>query len=313
MKTLLIVEHNNESLNASTFSMLSAAMLLPSIITVLIAGSQCEPLTAFFKKNEKIEKVILLDSPDYQTPLAEDLAALIVKLAPEYDYVLAPASTFGKNILPRAAAILGLSMLSDVLHIHEADLFTRPIYAGNVLETVRLKEKIKFLTLRPSSFSPMSMQGEAVPVEKIADPIVHERRAQFIDHELTVYSRPELQSARTIIAGGRGLQNKENFKLIEQLADKLGAAVGASRAAVDAGFISNDFQIGQTGKVVAPDLYIAVGISGAIQHLAGMKNSKVVVAINKDPDAPIFQGADYGLVGDLFEIVPQLIAELDKD
>lgn len=314
MKTLVIAEHKDDVLSPATLSVLTAADMLPANIAILIIGFQCEKLVEAFKRgSEKIEKIILMDAPAYQHQLAEDVAALVAKLAPEYEYVIAPATTFGKNFLPRAAALCDSAMLSDVMAIVEPNVFVRPVYAGNALETVQIDEKIKFLTVRPSLFQPMEMQGASIPVEKLTDPITHEEKVQFVNHALTVSARPELQNAKIVVSGGRGLQSKENFKLIEQLADKLGAAIGASRAAVDAGYISNDFQVGQTGKIVAPNLYIAIGISGAIQHLAGMKESKVVVAINKDPDAPIFQNADYGLVGDLFEIVPQFIAELEKE
>lgn len=312
MKTLVIAEHDNQILKAATLTTLAAAELLPAKITVLVAGNACEKVLAAIKQNEKIEKIILVDSPVFKNFLAEDIAALVAKLAPAYDYVIAPATTFGKNTLPRAAALCDSSMISDVTKIINDNTFVRPIYAGNAFETIETTEKIKFLTIRPSAFSAKSLSGNEVAVEKSDLQISPQNHSRFVKHVLTELKRPELAGARIIVAGGRGLQNKENFRLIEQLADKLGAAIGASRAAVDAGFISNDFQVGQTGKIVAPELYIAIGISGAIQHLAGMKDSKIVVAINKDADAPIFQVADYGLVGDLFEIIPQLIAELER-
>lgn len=312
MKTLVVVEHDNEALKHSTLSVLTAAEMLPAEIIVLIIGFQCKALAHAFKKNKKIEKIIFVDAPEYQYQLAENTAAIIAKLAPNYNYILAPATTFGKNCLPRAAALCDSAMISDVIKIIDAHTFVRPIYAGNAFETVQLDEKIKFITVRPAAFQAVFFEGESIPEEGFSDPIPQQEKSRFISHELSVSLRPDLQNARIIVSGGRGLQSKENFKLIEKLADKLNAAIGASRAAVDAGFISNDFQVGQTGKIVAPDLYIAIGISGAIQHLAGMKDSKVVVAINKDADAPIFQVADYGLVGDLFEIVPLLITELEK-
>ncbi len=312
MKTLVIVEHDNKVVKSATFSVLAAANTLPGDITILVAGFQCATVCDFFKENEKTKKTICVDAPAYQHLLAENVAPLVAKLAENYDYVLAPATTFGKNMLPRAAALCDCGMVSEVVEIIDPITFVHSIYAGNALETVALHEKIKFLTIRPAAFQAAVLTGTTLPIEKIEDPVLHEIPVRFVSHELSALVRPELQNARIVVSGGRGLQNKENFKLIEQLADKLGAAVGASRAAVDAGFISNDFQVGQTGKVVAPDLYIAIGISGAIQHLAGMKDSKVVVAINKDADAPIFQVADYGLVGDLFEVIPALIAALEK-
>lgn len=311
MKALVVAEHDNQVIKAATLAALSAAMQLADRIFVLIAGQESESLAKQIKHHDKIEKVIVVDSPSYRHQFAEDVAALVANLAPDYDYVLVPATMFGKNVLPRASALCDCVMVSDVIKIIDSNTFSRPTYAGNVVETVRLDEKIKFLSVRPSAYQHFIWESEqASPVEKLPDPVQHLNQVEFLTQELTVMTRPELQNARVVVSGGRGLQSKENFKYIEELADTIGGAVGASRAAVDAGYISNDCQVGQTGKIVAPDLYIAVAISGAIQHLAGMKDSKVVVAINKDPDAPIFQVADYGLVGDLFELVPELTKAL---
>lgn len=306
MKTLIIAEHDNSELKISTLNTVTAAKELSKEITVLVVGYQCEKVSDAASKIGGVTAVINVDAEIYQHQLAENVAKLIVEVAKNYECILAPATTFGKNILPRVAALLDVAQISDVIKIISSDTFVRPIYAGNAIATVQSKDAKKVLTIRTTAFKPDKDQQAPAPIEKLPMAIVNSQ-SQFIGHELSKSERPELGAARIVISGGRGLQSGENFKLLEQLADKLGAAIGASRAAVDAGFVPNDYQVGQTGKVVAPDLYIAIGISGAIQHLAGMKDSKVIVAINKDPDAPIFQVADYGLVGDLFELVPQLI------
>jgi electron transfer flavoprotein alpha subunit len=262
-------------------------------------------------KIQGVNKVLSADAASYAHRLAENMAPLIVKLAPAYSHVLAPTTTSGKNIMPRAAALLDVAQISDIMEVKSADTFVRPIYAGNVLATVQSKDTVKMITVRTTAFAAAAAEGGSAIVETIAG-ADDAGLSSFVGQELTKSERPELTSASIVISGGRGMQSGENFVMLEDVADKLGAAVGASRAAVDAGFVPNDYQVGQTGKVVAPELYIAVGISGAIQHLAGMKDSKVIVAINKDEEAPIFQVADYGLVGDLFKIIPELSAELDK-
>jgi len=311
MKILVIAEHDNQALKQATLHAVTAAEHLQGAVDLLIAGWQCETVVQTGKKLP-IQQIILADAEVYAHQLAENTAPLIAEIAKNYDYVIAAASTFSKNILPRAAALLDTAMISDVVEIISADTFVRPIYAGNALATVQSQDKIKILTVRTTTFPAMALSDSGtVSVTKL-DKAIANQTSQFINQELTQSKRPELTAARIIISGGRGLKSADNFKLLDAIADRLNAAVGASRAAVDAGFVPNDYQVGQTGKVVAPDLYIAVGISGAIQHLAGMKDSKVIVAINTDPDAPIFQVADYGLVGDLFKILPELQTELDK-
>jgi electron transfer flavoprotein alpha subunit len=280
-------------------------------VHLLVAGKDCAGAAEGASKLQGIVKVLLADDATYDHMLAEEIAALLVKLAPAYSHVLAPATTNGKNIMPRVAALLDVAPISDISGVVSPDTFVRPIYAGNALATVQSKDKIKIVTVRGTAFPADATEGGGAPIEKV-DATAAAGLSRFVGAELSKSERPELTSAKIVVSGGRGMQNGENFKLLESLADKLGAAVGASRAAVDAGFVPNDYQVGQTGKIVAPDLYIAVGISGAIQHLAGMKDSKVIVAINKDEEAPIFQVADYGLVGDLFKIVPELDAELAK-
>jgi electron transfer flavoprotein alpha subunit len=311
MATLLLAEHNNKELSDTTAKTLSAAKQLGSDVHVLVAGEGCKAVAEAAAKLDGVSKVLLADALPYAHMLAEPVAALIVSLAGSYDAIVAPATTTGKNILPRVAALLDVMQVSDVTKIVAPDTFERPIYAGNAIQTVKSSDAKKVLTIRTAVFSAAGEGGRA-PVEAVmaaADP----GKSSFVGEELSKLDRPELTSAKIIISGGRAMQNRENFtKYIEPVADKLGAAVGASRAAVDAGYAPNDWQVGQTGKIVAPELYIAVGISGAIQHLAGMKDSKVIVAINKDEEAPIFQVADYGLVADLYRALPELAEELGK-
>jgi electron transfer flavoprotein alpha subunit len=311
MATLLVAEHNNKTLRDATHKALTAAKALQSDVHVLVAGSGCKPVADAAAKLDGVKKVLLADAPAYEHMLAEPVAALIVSLAGPYEAIVAPATTAGKNFMPRVAALLDVMQISDVLKMVAADTFERPIYAGNAIQTVRSKDAKRVITVRTAAFQPAG-EGGSASVETVT-PASDPGTSSFVGEELSRSERPELTSARIIISGGRGMQNRENFaKYIEPVADKLGAAMGASRAAVDAGYAPNDWQVGQTGKVVAPDLYIAVGISGAIQHLAGMKDSKVIVAINKDEEAPIFQVADYGLVADLFQALPELAAELGK-
>lgn len=311
MNILVIAEHDNKQLKPATLKTVAAAQQVGSNITMLVIGHQCNAVAQAASKVNGVQKVIVADNACYEHQLAENIALLIRELAVNYAYIFAPATTFGKNVLPRVAALLDVAQISDVIKIISADTFVRPIYAGNALATVQSKDACKIITVRTTAFAKAESGANSAPIEN-CDLVFESAKSRFVKHELSVSARPELTAARVIISGGRGMQNGENFKLLEELADHLGAAIGASRAAVDAGFVPNDYQVGQTGKVVAPELYIAVGISGAIQHLAGMKDSKVIVAINKDPDAAIFQLADYGLVGDLFEILPQLTAEVDK-
>jgi electron transfer flavoprotein alpha subunit len=312
MTTLLIAEHDNKSLKDATNKALTAAKELGQPVHVLVAGKDCQAVAAAAAKLDGVSKVLIADGAPYEHMLAEPVAALIVSLAPSYDAIVAPATTMGKNFMPRAAALLDVMQVSDIVKVLAPDTFERLIYAGNAVQTVRAKDKIKVITVRTSTFQATGEGGQTAPVEAIAaaaDPGV----STFVGEELSKSDRPELTSAKIIISGGRAMQSRENFaKYIEPVADKIGAAIGASRAAVDAGYAPNDWQVGQTGKVVAPELYIAVGISGAIQHLAGMKDSKVIVAINKDEEAPIFQVADYGLVADLYQALPDLAAELAK-
>ena len=311
MTALLIAEHDNKSLKDSTNKALTAAKQLGGDVHILVAGSNCKAVADAAARLDGVKKVLLAEAPAYEHALAEPLAALIVSLAKDYDAVVAPATTSGKNVMPRVAALLDVMQVSEVSKVIAPDTFERPTYAGNAIQTVRSKDAKRVLTIRTSTFQATG-EGGSAPVEAaaaVADPAI----SSFVGEELSKSERPELTSAKVIISGGRAMQSRDNFtKYIEPVADKLGAAVGASRAAVDAGYAPNDWQVGQTGKVVAPELYIAVGISGAIQHLAGMKDSKVIVAINKDEEAPIFQVADYGLVADLYQALPELGAELDK-
>lgn len=310
MTILVIAEHDNGVLKAATLNTISAAQKIGGEIHVLVAGSGCEAASQQAAELQGVAKVKVADAAHYAAQTAENLAALIIANIGSYTHVLAPATTFGKNLLPRVAAILDVAQISEIVGVEAEDTFVRPIYAGNALATVKSADRVKVVTVRPAAFDPVARTGSAVAVEAIA-PEADIGLAELQSRELTKSERPELGAAKIIVSGGRGLGNGDNYRqLLEPLADKLGAALGASRAAVDAGFVPNDYQVGQTGKVVAPQLYIAVGISGAIQHLAGMKDSKVIVAINKDPDAPIFQVADYGLVADLFESIPQLVTAL---
>lgn len=315
MEILVIAEHDNNALKLVNFHTLTAAMQLGNQIDIFIIGNQCDTVVKQAQQLPMIRNIIVADAEVYQYQLAENIAPLIAEVGPNYNYILTGATTFGKNILPRVAALLDVAMVSDVVKIISGDTFLRPIYAGNALATVKSTDAIKLLTIRSTGFPAINVTSEksaaSGSIKKLTNTISN-HYSQFENHQLTVTERPELTSARIIISGGRGLKSAENFKLLEKIADRLGAAVGASRAAVDAGFAPNDYQVGQTGKIVAPDLYIAVGISGAIQHLAGMKESKIIVAINSDPDAPIFEIADYGIVGDLFKILPEFQAELEN-
>ncbi len=311
MSILLIAEHDNSNLKVFTLNTIDAASKIDSDIHVLVAGHKCENVVKEIASIPIVKKVLYSDSLNYENYLAENLTPLIVKLAEGYTHVISSANTFGKNFMPRVAALLNTSQVSDIIKINSPDTFVRPIYAGNAFATVKSNDKKKCITIRPTSFDPAPTTGGTAIIEKV-DPVNVPNITKFIKREETKSERPELGTARVVISGGRGMQSGDNFKLINAIADKLNAAVGASRAAVDAGYISNDHQVGQTGKVVVPDLYIAVGISGAIQHLAGMKESKIIVAINKDGEAPIFSIADYGLEADLFEALPQFLEELNK-
>lgn len=311
MAVLVIAEHNNDALKGATLNTVSAAQKIGGEIHILVAGSACTGAAQAAARVAGVTKVLVADAPCYAHAMAEPAAALIQSLTGHYSHILAPASTSGKNIMPRVAGLSDVAMLSDISAIVSPDTFERPIYAGNAVTTVQSIDPLKIVTIRTTSFDPAPAEGGSASVETLT-PGTDPGLSTFHGEELSRSARPELTSARVIVSGGRGMQSGENFKLIEAVADRLGAAVGASRAAVDAGFVPNDCQIGQTGKIVAPELYVAVGISGAIQHLAGMKDSKVIVAINKDEDAPIFQVADYGLVADLFQALPELEKELSK-
>jgi electron transfer flavoprotein alpha subunit len=311
MSILLLAEHDNQTIKPATLHAVAAAAKIGGDIHLLVAGSGCRPTAEAGAKIPGIAKVLLSDDAAYGHGLAENLAQLIVKLAPSYGHVVAAATSISKSAMPRAAALLDVAQLSEIVAVETPDRFVRTTYAGNAVTTVESSDKIKVITVRITGFDAAPAEGGSAPIETVAG-AGDTGLASFVGQELSRSERPELTSARIVISGGRGMQSGDNFKLLERVADKLNAAVGASRAAVDAGFVPNDYQVGQTGKIVAPDLYIAVGISGAIQHLAGMKDSKVIVAINKDEEAPIFQVADYGLVADLFQAVPELEAELSK-
>ncbi len=309
MSVLVIAEHDGQSIKSATLNTVAAAAKIGGDIVVLVAGSNCGAAAKAATAIAGVKKVLVVDAPHYKDQLAENIAPLVGGLAGGYTHVLLPANSFGKNLAPRVAATLDLAQISDIVAVVSADTFVRPIYAGNALATVQSKDRIKIVTVRTTGFDAVSANGGSGAVETLqagADAGL----SSLVGRALTKSERPELTSARVVVSGGRGMGSADNFKILEPLADKLGAAMGASRAAVDAGFVPNDWQVGQTGKIVAPELYIAVGISGAIQHLAGMKDSRVIVAINKDEEAPIFQVADYGIVGDLFKIVPELVKEL---
>ncbi|OMH35327.1 electron transfer flavoprotein subunit alpha/FixB family protein [Motiliproteus sp. MSK22-1] len=308
MSILVIAEHENGSLKGATLNTVAAAQQIGGDIDLLVAGSGCGAVAEEAAKVNGVAKVLLADADCYNHQLAENMAQLVAELASGYSHILAAATTTGKNFMPRVAAVLDVAQISDIVAVESADTFKRPIYAGNAIATVQSSDSVKVVTVRSTGFEPVDTDGSA-SVETLS--AVHDAGvSSFVKEELAKSDRPELTSAGVIISGGRGMGNGENFAMLERVADKLGAAVGASRAAVDAGFVPNDMQVGQTGKIVAPDLYIAVGISGAIQHLAGMKDSKFIVAINKDEEAPIFQVADYGLVADLFDVIPELEQKL---
>ena len=311
MSVLILAEHNNLEVKPSTLSTISAASKITNDIEVLVLGFKIENISKEISNYQNVSKVLTLDNEKFEYAIAENIEPVIVSLADKYTHILAAANTFGKNVMPRVAVKLDVAQISDIVSVESEDTFVRPIYAGNALATVKSNDSKKVITIRPTSFDIMAKEGGSGIVESINFDLT-EHNVEFIDREESKSDRPELSTARIVVSGGRGLQSAENFKLISDIADKLNAAIGASRAAVDAGYVSNDYQVGQTGKVVVPDLYIAVGISGAIQHLAGMKESKIIVAINKDEEAPIFNIADYGLSADLFEALPQLSSELDK-
>jgi len=312
MTTLILAEHNNAEMNVATLNAVTAAQAIGGDITVLVAGKDCSAAAADVAKIDGVTAVKVVDSPEYENGLAENVAGLVVNMANDYSHVLATATASAKNIMPRVAALLDMQQISEITEVLDDSTFVRPIYAGNAMATVRSSDAIKIITVRGTAFEAAKSDGGTASIqdESFAGDA---GLSAYLGSELSESERPDLTSARIVVSGGRGMQSGENFPIIESVADKLGAAVGASRAAVDAGYVPNDYQVGQTGKVVAPDLYIAVGISGAIQHLAGMKDSKVIVAINKDEEAPIFQVADFGLVADLFTAVPELDQELVKN
>ena len=311
MSILILAEHNNEEVKSSTLNTIGAASKISSDIEVLVVGSNTEGICKEISNYENIKKVLSLNNTDYEHAIAEKIEPVIMSIADNYSHIFAPATTFGKNVMPRVAVKLDVAQISDVISVESENTFIRPIYAGNALATVKSNDLKKVITIRPTSFDVVVKEGGSGIVEDLQFDS-NNNHSVFVDREESKSDRPELSTARIVVSGGRGLQSADNFKLINDIADKLNAAIGASRAAVDAGYVSNDYQVGQTGKVVVPDLYIAVGISGAIQHLAGMKESKIIVAINKDEEAPIFNIADYGLSADLFEALPQLSSELDK-
>lgn len=309
MSVLVIAEHDNAALKPATLSTVTAALAIEADVTVLVVGAACAAVATAAAAITGVSKVLVADNAAYDHQLPEAVAPLVAEVAAAYSHVLAAATTTGKNLMPRVAGLLDVAQISDIVAVKSADTFVRPIYAGNALATVQSSDSIKVITVRSTAFEESAATGNSAPIENV-DIAKTQSLSSFVTEQLSVSERPELTAASIVISGGRGMQNGENFVLLEKVADKLGAAIGASRAAVDAGFVPNDMQVGQTGKIVAPDLYIAVGISGAIQHLAGMKDSKVIVAINKDEEAPIFQVADYGLVADLFNVLPELAEKL---
>jgi electron transfer flavoprotein alpha subunit len=309
MVALVIAEHDNASLKGVTLNTVTAAAQCGGDVHILVAGSGCGAVAEQAAKVAGVSKVLVADAPHFADGLAENVAEQILAVAGSYSHILAPASAFGKNVLPRVAAKLDVAQISEITKVDSPDTFERPIYAGNAIATVQSGDSVKVITVRGTGFDAAAADGGSAAVETVS-PVGDSGKSSFVGRELAKSDRPELTGAKIVVSGGRGMGSGDNFKILEPLADKLGAAMGASRAAVDAGYVPNDWQVGQTGKIVAPTLYIAVGISGAIQHLAGMKDSKTIVAINKDPEAPIFSVADYGLVGDLFEVVPALVKEL---
>ena len=309
MSILVIAEHDNTNIKGSTLNTVAAASNISGEISLLIAGSNCSSVIEEAQSIDKLSKIISTDDEIYSNFLAEDMSSLILSIASSYKYIMAPATTFGKNLMPRISAKLDCQQISDIISVESDDTFKRPIYAGSCIATVKSLDEIKVITVRSTAFDPVETNNSGVEIENL-DSTDSSGFSEFVSEEIAKSDSPELTAASIVISGGRGMQSGDNFHLLDSIADKLGAAVGASRAAVDAGFVPNDYQVGQTGKIVAPDLYIAVGISGAIQHLAGMKDSKTIVAINKDEDAPIFQVADYGLVSDLFEALPELDTKL---
>jgi electron transfer flavoprotein alpha subunit len=309
MSILVIAEHDNTNLKGATLNTVAAAKEIGNDITLLVAGLNISSVVDEAKQLNGVTRILSCDDALYENALAEELSNLVLSVSSEYSYILAPATTFGKNLLPRISAKLDVQQISDIISVESEDTFKRPIYAGSCIATVKSNDSVKLITVRSTAFDAVALDNSDIPVESI-NVSDSANISEFVSEELAKSDRPELTSANIVISGGRGMQSGDNFHLLDSIADKLGAAVGASRAAVDAGFVPNDYQVGQTGKIVAPDLYIAVGISGAIQHLAGMKDSKVIVAINKDEDAPIFQVADYGLVSDLFTALPELEASL---
>jgi electron transfer flavoprotein alpha subunit len=309
MKILVIAEHDNLSLKPATLSTVTAALAIGQPVDVLVAGAACASVANAAAAVAGVSRVLVADHPAHAAQLAESIAALVAEIGTQYTHILAAATTTGKNLLPRVAALLDVAQISEIVAVKSADTFVRPIYAGNALATVQSDDPVKVITVRTTAFAEAASAGNAAAVEPL-NVVKEQALSAFVGQQLSTSERPELTAASVVISGGRGMQSGENFVLIEKVADKLGAAIGASRAAVDAGFVPNDMQVGQTGKIVAPELYIAVGISGAIQHLAGMKDSKVIVAINKDAEAPIFQVADYGLVDDLFKVLPELAEKL---
>jgi len=311
MSILVIADHDNQSIKAGTLNTVAAAVKIGGDIVVLVAGGACAAAGQAAAQIAGVKKVLVADAQQYKDELAESLAALVVSIASGYSHILLPASSVGKNVGPRIAALLDVAQISEIIDVKSPDTFVRPIYAGTALATVQSKDAVKVITVRTTGFDAVAASGGSASVEAVAA-VADAGLSSLIKRELVKSERPELTAAKVIVSGGRGMGSAENFKLLEPLADKLGAAMGASRAAVDAGFVPNDWQVGQTGKIVAPELYIAIGISGAIQHMAGMKDSRVIVAINKDEEAPIFQVADYGIVGDLFQVVPELVKELNN-